>query len=58
MKLFANGFGWKLAKRWDPIFDDLLVAQDLSEEKKPGTVSRSLRQHMDGNSIISQQTGA
>ncbi len=28
------------------------------EDNKPGTVSRSLRQGMDGNSIISQLTGA
>ena len=42
----------------DPIFNDLLVARDLWGRKKPGTVSRSLRQHIDGNSIIFQQTGA
>ncbi len=30
----------------------------LGKKKKPGAVSRSPRQHMDGNSFISQLTGA
>ncbi len=59
MKLLANKFVWKLAKWWDPMFNDLLVVQDLSgEEKKPGAVSKSPKQRMDNNNIISQLTGA
>ncbi len=34
MKLFANGFVLKLAKWWDPIFNDLLVAKDLWGRKE------------------------
>ncbi len=34
MKLLANGFVWKLAKWWDPIFNDLLVAQELWGRKE------------------------
>ena len=41
------------------MFNDLLVVQDLSgEEKKPGAVSKSPKQRMDNNNIISQLTGA
>ncbi len=40
------------------MFNDLLVVQDLWGRKKPGAVSRSPMQCMDGNSFISQQTGA
>ncbi len=29
MQLFANGFVWKLAKWWYPLFNDMLVVQDL-----------------------------
>ena len=31
---FANGFVWKLSKWWDPIFNCLLVVQDLWKRKK------------------------
>ncbi len=43
---------------WDPLFNDLLVVQDLCEEEKLGAVLRSLRQCMNSNNIISHPTGA
>ncbi len=58
MKLFANGFDKKIAKWWDPISNNLLVFQDLWGRKEAGAVSRSIRQCMDSNNIISQLTGA
>ena len=61
MKLLANGFVLKLAKWCDPIFNDLLVVQDLWGRKEASStvaVSRSLCQRMDDNSFISQLKGA